>query len=78
MRRMVAEGPQGRTRFDCCEVSAERNAFGCIYSANRMECAAQLTSDAYRQENVVSYRRRVALYAELAPLDVEINVGAGV
>jgi hypothetical protein len=40
--------------------------------------AAQLTSDAYRQENVVSYRRRVALYAELAPLDDEINIGAGV
>jgi hypothetical protein len=38
----------------------------------------KLIADAYSQENVVSYRWRVALYAELAPLDNEINIGTGV
>jgi hypothetical protein len=40
--------------------------------------AAKLIADANRQENVVSYRWRVALDAELAPLDNEINIGTGV
>ena len=40
--------------------------------------AGKLIADANRQENVVSYRWRVALYAELAPLDDEINIGTGV
>jgi hypothetical protein len=40
--------------------------------------AGKLIADANRQENVVSYRWRVALDAELAPLDNEINIGTGV
>ena len=38
----------------------------------------KLIADAYSQENVVSYRWRGALYAELAPLDDEINIGTDV
>ena len=38
---------------------------------------AQLIADTDRQENLVPYRRHVALYPELAPLDDEINIGTG-
>ena len=37
----------------------------------------QLIANAYRQENLVSYRWCVALDTELAPLDDKINIGAG-
>jgi hypothetical protein len=36
----------------------------------------KLIANAYSQENLVSYRWRDALYAELAPLDDKINIGA--
>jgi len=48
------------------------------HSGCREGYARKLIADAYRQENVFSYRWRVALYAELASPDDAINIGTGV
>src|SRR5271166_701368 len=90
-RRSTSTRPQTRSRHatpDAPECLYHRRRYtghdhrtcsrGSRGSASLPAGAGKLTTDAYSQENVVSYRWRVALYAELAPLDDEINIGTGV